>query len=51
MYLCDGNFKLGDDGILIDIYDCVVFGDNGLIFFFVFLDNFNIVVDGMLLMR
>lgn len=41
---------MGDDGILIDIYDCVVLGDNGLIFLFVFLDNFNIVVDGILFM-
>ena len=31
-YSRDGNFKLGDDGILTDIHDRVVLGDNGPIF-------------------
>ena len=47
----DGNFKLGDDGILTDIHDRVVLGDNGPIFLPVPLDNLNIAADGTLSMR
>ena len=50
-YSRDGNFKLGDDGILTDIHDRVVLGDNGPIFLPVPLDNLNIAADGTLSMR
>jgi len=50
-YSRDGNFKLGDDGILTDIHNRPVLGDGGPIFLPVPLDNLDIGTDGTLSMR
>ena len=50
-YSRDGNFKLGDDGILTDVHNRPVLGDNGPIFLPVPLDNLDIGMDGTLSMR
>ncbi len=50
-YSRDGNFQLGDDGILTDVHGRVVLGENGPIFLPVPLDNLDIGIDGSLSMR
>lgn len=50
-YSRNGNFQLGDDGILTDVKGNVVLGDNGPIYLPVPLDNLDIANDGTISTR
>ena len=50
-YTRDGNFQLGQDGVLEDVHGNVVMGDNGPLFLPVPLDNLNIAADGTVSIR
>ncbi|QJR81805.1 flagellar basal-body rod protein FlgF [Alteromonas pelagimontana] len=50
-YTRDGSFQLGADGVLTDMHNNIVMGDNGPIYLPVPLDNLNIAMDGTISTR
>lgn len=50
-YSRDGNFQLGQDGVLEDVHGNVVMGEAGPLFLPVPLDNLNIAADGTISIR